>query len=84
MENRKISERLYPVDLAIEGNEDTSVIPWKGPLPGGARSADVIPAGLSREPIHVLIANHEDLEVRPRRRGVVASWRRTESGSRSA
>jgi hypothetical protein len=72
MENRENSDRLYPVDLVIEGNEDTSVIPWKGPRPGGAKSAGVIPAGLSREPVHVLIANDEDLEVRPRRRVVVA------------
>lgn len=83
MENRKISDRLYPVDLAIEGNEDTSVVPRNGPPPVGARSADAIPAGLSREPVHVLIANDEDLGVRPLRRGVVAPVE-DGKGSRSA
>ncbi len=71
MENREIPDRMYPVHLVIEGNEDTSVRPRKGPRPEWVRSAGVVPPGLSLEPVHVLIANHEELQVRPRRRGVV-------------
>ncbi len=82
METRENSDRLYSVDLVIEGNEDTSVRPSKGPRPEWARSAGVIPAGLSLEPIHVLIENDENLEVRPRQRGVVTSVKEgTDSGS---
>jgi hypothetical protein len=57
--------RLDQVDLRIEGTEDWTIRPWKGPsrplldqLAGNSQS-------IAQESFHVCIAKSEDLTVRP-------------------
>jgi hypothetical protein len=54
----------YP-NLTIEGNDDLSVRPWKGPSPLKLKPIDDAPANLAREQIHLLIVNDEDITVQP-------------------
>jgi len=53
------------VDLTIEGNEDLSVRPWRGPAPLNPNPIVKTSESLPRENLHAFIVNDEDLTVRP-------------------
>jgi anti-sigma B factor antagonist len=81
MRDSNRSDRPDSVEITIEGNEDLAVRRWLGPSP-----LQITPnlghlAGCSRENLHVLIVNDEDLTVRPWRRApVIAATREAVSG----
>jgi anti-sigma B factor antagonist len=58
-------DRLDCLDLTIEGNEDLSVRPWKGPSPLKINPIVGDAASLSHENLYVVIVNDEDLTLRP-------------------
>jgi hypothetical protein len=65
MKNPNQPDYLDYVNLTIEGNEDLSVRPWKGPSPSKVIPIEESSASVHGENFHSLIANEEDTSVRP-------------------
>lgn len=67
------------VDFTVEGNEDLSVRPWKGPSPFKLNPVEGAPASVAPENLHTFIVNDEDISVRPWRQATATP---TGSGSK--
>jgi hypothetical protein len=73
MNNSDQANSLDQISVTIEGEEDSSTRPWKGPPSIDRAPIDVGTPGFSREFFHIFIINDEDLTIRP--------WRRTDISS---
>ncbi len=71
---------LYYVDLTVEGKEDLSVRPWKGPSPFRLDPSDGASPGVAPENYYTFIVNDEDISVRPWRQATATP---TGSGSKA-